>query len=362
MARSVDWAAEVARLGQEGLRRISGASRRAAALARGQRFYCRALSGESSWNISVNANMTVSCSCQDVDGQGEIGDLRHQSFEEIFAGETAMRFRRTLAAGDLPLSICGRCQDLAVADPTEALSRITSYRMPRVLMVENTSLCNLRCVSCGRERLANARGTTSLSLDDVGRIARLVKEHGIEVIVYHKLGEPFLSRRIGEELALIRSINPTVRIHLSTNGTPLKTDRARQAALGLDSIYFSIDGVDTETLSRYQRTGDFDQAYRNLKDLVAARDAAGLDRPVIGWRYVLFSWNDRRRHLPAAIRLAREANVDYIQFRPTFGPFYGVSWRFFLGISHPDTRFRWRPLTVTFRRPSGSRDEARTAD
>ena len=353
MGENRDWPQAIAIWGETGTHRMSGVGKRTLARARGQRFYCNALSGNSGWNVSVNADMTVSCSCRDLDGEAELGDLRVQSLPEIFAGPRAMHLRRELASGRLPLSVCARCQDLRMASPAEAQARITNYRLPQVMMVENTALCNLNCVSCPRDILAATRRRPSMSLDDIRRVGETIRDHGVRTLVYHKLGEPFLSRRIEAELTIIREIAPDTRIVLSTNGLAVATDRARRAALLVDSIYFSIDGINTPMLTRYQRDGDFDRAYRNLRELVVARDEAGAET-MIGWRYILFNWNDRRKDIERAVELARAAGVDYIMFRPTFAPFYGVSWRFFLGLSHPDNRFKWAPRAVWFRAPTES--------
>jgi len=43
---------------------------------RGQRFACRALAGESDYNLTINCDETVSCNCQDYNGSGHIGDLK----------------------------------------------------------------------------------------------------------------------------------------------------------------------------------------------------------------------------------------------------------------------------------------------
>src|SRR5262245_40122563 len=60
---------------------------------RGQRFYCRALSGESEYNLTINCDLTVSCNCQDYDGSGHLGNLEKNSFEEIYYGPVAQEFR-----------------------------------------------------------------------------------------------------------------------------------------------------------------------------------------------------------------------------------------------------------------------------
>src|SRR4051812_25297813 len=79
---------------------------------RGQRFACRALAGESEYNLTINCDQTVSCNCQDYNGSGHIGDLKKSSFEEVFFGEAAWRLRSELAKGKLPISSCTRCGDL----------------------------------------------------------------------------------------------------------------------------------------------------------------------------------------------------------------------------------------------------------
>jgi len=76
---------------------------------RGEGFYCTALEGESDYNISINSDMSVSCNCDDVFGRGYLGSLRDHSFQEIFSGPIAMRFRRELAAGRIPILECVKC-------------------------------------------------------------------------------------------------------------------------------------------------------------------------------------------------------------------------------------------------------------
>jgi hypothetical protein len=67
-----------------------GLARMWRARARGQKFVCEALSGRSEYNISINADMTVSCNCNDQDGAGQLGDLDSHSFGEIFSGPVGL--------------------------------------------------------------------------------------------------------------------------------------------------------------------------------------------------------------------------------------------------------------------------------
>lgn len=340
------------------------------ARAKGQAFYCRALSGESEYNLTINCDLTVSCSCQDYDGSGHLGDLNKSSFEEVYYGPVARSFREQLAAGRLPIPTCTRCGDLArrpKADVKQMPLPVTPGkrngaahvgedrsgmlyapagklgRDPQIfagpipdlpkpgMLLENTVRCNIDCIGCDRQSAARIRTSLQMDLARLGKMADLVSDLGLEQLFYLNLGEPFLSPNIGQELPLLRQKNPNCRIVISTNGIVLNTDAKREAALSASHILFSIAGIDDEMLKKYERYGSFPKAYTNMKALVQYRNARGLSTPLLEWKYLLFNWNDRRPAIQKAIEMAKEAGVDFISFWPTNNPFYGLSWRYRLG-------------------------------
>jgi MoaA/NifB/PqqE/SkfB family radical SAM enzyme len=188
-------------------------------------------------------------------------------------------------------------------------------------MVENTVRCNLHCALCDRDTLLATRRSTSMSLEDAEVVAKSVAEYGISRVSYFNLGEPFLSPRIHEEIALLRKYNPGLMIITSTNGVHLDTDSKRDAALMMDLVFFSVDGASQESLVRYQVGGHFERSYENMRRLVAARaDVLAADPsarvPEIEWKYVVFRWNDSADEIERALDLAREAGVDRIVFYP----------------------------------------------
>ena len=324
------------------------------AFLRGERFYCRALSGESEYNLTINCDLTVSCSCQDYDGSGHLGDLNKTSFEEIYYGPVARRFREQLAKGKLPIPTCTRCGDLARVSKSEVKSLpLPVNRAPksgglarknqsgmlyapsavlaacpepqtfagpvpelphRGMLLENTVRCNIDCLGCDRQSAARIRTSLQMDLSRLGKMAELVSDLGLEQLFYLNLGEPFLSPNIGQELPLLRAKNPNCRIVISTNGIILNTDAKREAALSASHILFSIAGIDDEMLKKYENYGSFQKAYSNMKALVEYRNARGLAAPLLEWKYLLFNWNDRRPVIQRAIELAKEAGVDFISF------------------------------------------------
>lgn len=293
-------------------------------------FYCNALNGGSDYDISINSDMSVSCNCQDFDGSARIGDLSCQTLADIFNSPLVKTMRHKLASGRLPFLLCTTCRALCMVKKDAASYYARHYNLPRRgIMIENTSNCNLNCLACGRMQLSKIRKKRSLSLEDIKKISSMLREHNIESVNFFKLGEPFLSPSIYEELKIIKDDNPRIKICVSTNGLLIDNDKSRQAALLLDHIIFSIDGNNDEVLRKYQRNGSFHKVYNNMKDLVACRDSRGLRLPVIEWQYLLFNWNDKKGMVLEAIELARQSGIDMISFWPTRNPVYGIPWRYY---------------------------------
>jgi hypothetical protein len=329
---------------------------------KGQRFYCSALAGQSDYNITVNCDLTLSCNCQDYDGSGHIGDLNKTSFKEAFFGPKADHLRSELAKGKLPMTACTRCSDLKRVPKSQVRKMPTGNgadpqfisgpepRLPyRGMLLENTVRCNIDCIGCDRQSAARIRTTNQMDLAKLSQMADLVNELKLEQLFYLNLGEPFLSPNVGKELPLLRQKNPNCRIVISSNAIVLNNDMRREAALSASHIFFSVAGVDEPMLKRYEHYGSFEKAYSNMKALVAYRNARGLSKPILEWKYLLFNWNDHPRAIARAIEMAKEAGLDAISFWPTNNPFYGISWRYRLGLLNHVGVKTWKGREVDLR-------------
>lgn len=287
------------------------------AAARQNVFACKALNGDSNYNICINSDMTVSCNCQDYDGSGHIGSLEYNDFESVFFGEKAYSFRIALSNRKFPVKNCWSCSELIELKKDRNEEYLRRKKMPtRGLMVENTVLCNLSCLECNRASLIKSRKKSSLSIKDVEVVADVIKKIGVEQVCFFNLGEPFMSKNICKEISILKNNNKKTRFVTSTNGASLDSPEKIDAALMFDHIYFSIDGCDQATLTKYQIGGNFDRSYENMKKLAMEREKQKNNCTRIEWKYVLFRWNDKPKYIKKAISLAKAANVDVISFWP----------------------------------------------
>lgn len=297
---------------------------------KGERFHCRSLAGKSQGNLAINSDLSVSCNCYDVNGKGQIGNLAKNSLDEILSGEKAKKFRKKLSKGFFPILDCVRCQDLVNIPRKEIGKCLDDYQAPNNLMVENTSACNLNCLSCNRKAIYKHRKKLKMSLEDIELVAKTLRDNKVEKIYYFNWGEPFCSDNIKKEIEIIRKYNSDIYIEINTNGNLINTREKQEAALLMDHIIISLDGASNEKVKKYQVGSSFDKVYKNIKELIELRNSQGLVKPIIEWKYIIFRWNDAEEERQKATELAKKAGIDRISFWYTVSPLYGISWRYFL--------------------------------
>lgn len=191
---------------------------------------------------------------------------------------------------------------------------------PRMLTIETTSRCNLRCVMChhGLRPADPAYEHFPEALTDrlrgVIRLASYVQLHG--------LGEPLLNSAFWNMLELTHE-NQYVQIN--SNGLLLDGSTAdRLLATGLDEVSFSLDAATPETYRKI-RGADFTRTIANIRGLLARRDNLGRRDPRVSLNMTLM-----RENIAETVRfveLARELGVDQVQLGHMNRLDDGSSWR-----------------------------------
>ena len=274
-----------------------------------QTFYCRCLSGESSFDLSINADMTVSCSCQ-LREAGELGSLNDNSLIEIFNSPKVDDIRNNFAKGELLTEYCLKCRQFAASSKSLGNYYSKNYSLPNSIMIENTSLCNLKCDYCYNEVI----NKVTMSDQNFEKIVTQLSENNINKIDLFKYGETFADKSINTKVNKLIEKLPDAKISVSTNGFLLSSKEAIEAALKMEFIMVSLDGINDKYLQKFQSGSKFQTVYENMKNLVKIRDELGLTNPYIDWKYVVFDWNDKDEMIIKAFELAIDAGVDCLSF------------------------------------------------
>lgn len=150
---------------------------------------------------------------------------------------------------------------------------------PYVLLVDPSSLCNLRCKWCpsGYDYMIaeTRRAQQIMPFELFEALVRQAAEFGapFRVLRLYKEGEPLVNPRFEEMVGLAKRSGCFTRIDTTTNGLLLTPDRNRRLVqAGIDQINISVNGVSAEQMYRHTgRQVDFQAYVRNIQDLCEHR-------------------------------------------------------------------------------------------
>ncbi|EIL96885.1 molybdenum cofactor biosynthesis protein A [Rhodanobacter thiooxydans LCS2] len=132
--------------------------------------------------------------------------------------------------------------------------------MMRDLRISVTDRCNFRCTYCMPKELFGADHAflpraSLLSFEEIARLARLFAALGVTKLRLTG-GEPLVRKEIERLVALLAPIPGIADISLTTNGSLLTADKARQLkAAGLQRITISLDALDDATFKAMNGVG-----------------------------------------------------------------------------------------------------------
>src|SRR5271155_3481353 len=149
-------------------------------------------------------------------------------------------------------------------------------RALRDLRISVTDRCNFRCVYCMPKEvfdrdypfLAHA---DLLTFEEITRLARVFKTHGIEKIRLTG-GEPLLRKRLDRLVAMLSAIGG-LDLTLTTNGALLARNARDLKAAGLNRVTVSLDALDDGV---FRAMNDVDFPVAKVLEGIDAAAAAGL--------------------------------------------------------------------------------------
>ncbi|MBL8749490.1 MAG: radical SAM protein [Planctomycetes bacterium] len=283
--------------------------------------------------ITVLSDGSAVCACVDAAKTNPLGNFRFQTFDEVWNGKSYEKLRRAIASDIDQTPICVGCPN-RIAEPPPA-DYFTGVQKPEALFIESYAGCNLACPGCDRESIEGNRDELAMSLDAFKRVIDGVSPT-LKYMEFHLGGENYMHKDAHEMVTYARKNNPNCFILSSTNGHFFHTEERCQKVLdsGIDALIFSVDGARQETYEKYRVNGRFDRVFEAMKKIVAMRNAQGLRRPIVIWRYILFEWNDSREEMDLARRLAEEIGVDHLAWHLNAVSIMQSSKRYHIGSPH----------------------------
>lgn len=177
---------------------------------------------------------------------------------------------------------------------------------PWMLQVEVTNRCNINCWFCSRNTAQLQLGDLSAALQD--KVVELSSyAHLVALFGY---GEPLVSRAFYALLPRLRSSS----FMFFTNGMLLDARQMSRilesAARPLSGVVYSVDGACKETYETIRKGSNFDQVWRNIREVSALRSKNGLDFEI---RLEFVAMTSNVAELPRVVEMAADAGLDGVK-------------------------------------------------
>jgi MoaA/NifB/PqqE/SkfB family radical SAM enzyme len=158
-----------------------------------------------------------------------------------------------------------------------AAGRDRAVRLPEIVQIESTNICNARCVFCPRDEMHRRQGVMDEALyrkvvDDCAAL-------GIRHVRLHNYGEPFVDRHLTSKVAYAKQ-QGIAEVGVISNGSLIDEEVARGVIeAGLDAINISVDASGREVFERTRVGLKYDTVIGNIERLVRIRGELGRTHP-----------------------------------------------------------------------------------
>lgn len=206
----------------------------------------------------------------------------------------------------------GTCETCAFFRINTLSSTVAGTKRIRILQLEPTLACNLRCPCCSNaEQVRTRPRPLVLAPHRWERTLGELKDGGytVDEIEYCGQGEPLLHSRFPEIARISREVFPGARQRLITNGNFEYWKST--GGVAIDELYVSCDGVRQQSYEKYRVGGAVSLPLAFLGD--APPQIEGRTQRRV-WKYVLFEFNDSDEELLAAQEEAQRLKIDLLLF------------------------------------------------
>jgi radical SAM protein with 4Fe4S-binding SPASM domain len=181
--------------------------------------------------------------------------------------------------------------------------------LPRILYLESTNRCNLRCKGCILYR-GGWESERDVSLRELAAITDQLP--ALERVFLHGIGEPLLNEELLEMIQYLK--RREVYVLFNTNGVLL--DGRKQVGLiraGLDELRISLDAASAQGYRKIRNSGKFEQVVENVRSFAALQKKQGAAHPKLSLWFL--GTRDNVAELHDFVELAARIGVKEVYFQ-----------------------------------------------
>ncbi len=218
--------------------------------------------------VSICDDGSVSFCSPDYNHRYFIGNIFEQEFKDIWFGEKAQKFRKSVLNNSYKycdLKTCSNYSDDNCAEFTE--SDVIKPKYPRIVDLNYLKSCDVRCLTCRDKLEMETNVKTSYYNDVIDDVVDLCRN--ARVVYLNGSGEVFASNHLKLVISTLVKNYPNLNFILHTNGLLCDEKHLKDFGL-LDNIYeifVSVPAATKKTYEKIVRGGYWKQLQKNLKYL-----------------------------------------------------------------------------------------------
>lgn len=187
--------------------------------------------------------------------------------------------------------------------------------IPRTIVVEPASVCNLNCTFCAPTKINLGRKNKFLDFEVFKKMIDDAK-NDCWAILFTFCGEPFLNKDIYKMIAYTNESG--FFTSASTNMTLFNDKKTVNSLIdsGLNHLTVSLDGITKKTYEFHRIGGNFDQVVKNLKLIAREKKKKGLMTPFLDLQMVVTKKNIGQ--VPRFADFAKKTGADGAYLKPLY--------------------------------------------
>ena len=146
---------------------------------------------------------------------------------------------------------------------------------PLCLDIETTNICNLACTMCSRTIQIEDGTYSDIGTMPMNLYKKMIDEgskYELPSIKLNYLGEPLADKYIVERIRYAKQ-KGVIDVMFNSNASLLNEEISHKILeAGLDSIYFSVDGIFAETFNKIRIGTEYETVLKNIKNFMKIKN------------------------------------------------------------------------------------------
>lgn len=262
-------------------------------------------------NVNIETNGYVYSCCSAYNNHYYIGNIFENTFEEIWYGDKAIEFRKSILDKSYKYCDLGKCTQFCEFDKEnlskEEIETLLKPPYPKTIYLSYTSSCNARCIMCRDNVIGETTEETKYLDNFTDKIIDMCKN--ADIIYTNTSGEFLTSPHLRNLIKKLTDKYPNLKFNLHTNGLLCNEKNIKEMGLEdkINNISISIHAATKETYEKIVRGGKWEQLLQNLKYLKS------LNITEIKFNFVIHSLN--YKEMPAFVKMANKYNTTALFWR-----------------------------------------------